>query len=129
MKAVMIRDMQPDGRCLAVDLRHVLDALGERVTTSTWCVIGVWALGSAAEELAAFDEHQIVAGARLLQLATEVYQIIDGIFFGTDPGASSPWIVVQAVDSSYYIVHSDDPAVLDTTRRVFHDVLDAEPEF
>ena len=129
MKAVKIRDMQPGRRMLAVDLRHVLDALGARVSASSWRVRDVWALGDAAPELEALDEQQAVSGARLRELAQGVYQVIDGVFSGSDPGTSSRWVVVQALDSSYYVVHSDESAVLDTIRHAFHDVSDAESEF
>jgi hypothetical protein len=128
MQAVKIRDMRPDGKCLAVDLRHVLDALGSRVVTSTWRVSDVWALGDAAGALEALGEQHAVTGAQLLQLAHGVYQVIDGAFFGSDFG-SLPWVVVQAIDSSYYLVHSDDATVLDAMGHVFHAVSDAESKF
>ena len=129
MKAVKISDMQPGQRMLAVDLRHVLDALGSRVSSSAWRMRDVWALGDAASELEALDEQQALSGARLQELARGVYQVIDGIFSGSDPGAPSRWVVVQALDSSYYVVHSDESAVLDTIRHAFHDVSDAGSEF
>jgi len=87
MQGVKIRDMRADGGCLAVDLRHVLDALGSRVAVSTWRVHGVWALGDAAEALEVLDEEHAISGAQLIQLAQGVYQVIDGVFAGSEHGA------------------------------------------
>jgi hypothetical protein len=41
MRAVRIRDREPGGRFLAVDLRDVLDAFGERALESSWQIDGL----------------------------------------------------------------------------------------
>jgi hypothetical protein len=127
MKTVLIDDMRSDIHVLAVDLRHVLAALGERATNSQWRVRDVWATGEdSAEELQSFDDTTTVSGQRLLQLADDVIQVIDGAFSAFESGSVEPWVVVEAVDSSYYLVRSDDASVLDTIRSTFHHVSDYE---
>jgi hypothetical protein len=128
MKAVMIRDMEPQDRFLAVDLRHVLTALGQRALVSEWRVRDVWATGDATPTLEGLDEAQVVSGQRLFELAQNVVQIIDGVFSGYEPGTSSPWVIVEARDSSYYAVHSDEPAVLAHIQKTFQKVTPYEYE-
>lgn len=117
----MIRDLAPEG-FLAVDLRHVLSALGQRALVSEWQVRDVWATGDATPDLESLTEEQFISGQRLSELAQNVLQIIDGVFSGFDPGVSSPWVVVEAVDSTYYVVRSDEPEVLACIQQTFKNV-------
>src|SRR5262245_15139740 len=122
MKALMIRDMEPTRQVLAVDLRHVLTALGSRALSSDWRVRNVWATGNATSALESLDDQQTVTGATLKSLAENVIQIIDGEFAAFDPGSVTAWVIVEAVDSSYYTVRAEDDAVLETIRRSFQEV-------
>lgn len=126
MNGVMIKDLETDRNVLAVDLRHMLSALGPRALASDWRVCEVWAEGDAKPEFRAFDGSELVSGQRLAALAQNVSQIIDGEFSAFDPGESIPWVVVEAVDSSYYTARSDDASVLARVRSAFHDVTDYE---
>jgi len=99
MEAVMIRDAEPQGRFLAVDLRHILAALGQRALRSEWRVRDVWASGNASPDLENLDERRLVSGQRLADLAQNVVQIMDGTFKAYDPEDISPWIIVEARDS------------------------------
>jgi hypothetical protein len=131
MKTVLIDDMRSDVQVLAVDLRHVLAALGDRARNSEWRVRDVWATDTdgdtrSAAVLASLNGSQIVSGDRLRELAEDVIQVVDGVFSGFEHGATEPWAVIEAVDSSYYLVRSDDPSVLDIIRRTFHRVSDYE---
>jgi hypothetical protein len=124
MNAVKIRDLESGRNVLAVDLRHVFSALGSRALDSEWRVRGVWAEGAAEAELNAFDGNELVSGQRLATLAQNVIQVIDGEFSAFDPGNKVPWVIVEAVDSSYYTVRSDDTNVLAKIRSAFGDVAD-----
>jgi hypothetical protein len=127
MKTVLIDDMRSDIHVLAVDLRHVLVALGDRATNSEWRVRDVWATGDdSAEQLQSLDGTTAITGQRLRELAQDVTQVIDGLFSGFESGATEPWVIVEAVDSSYYLVRSADPSVLDTMRSTFRKVSDYE---
>src|SRR5262245_24059119 len=109
----MICDMEQNRGFLAVDLRHVLAALGEHALSSDWRVRDVWATGNATPELESLDETQVISGQRLSELAQNVDQIIDGVLSAFERGCSLPWVVVEAVDSSFYAVHSNDATGLD----------------
>jgi hypothetical protein len=128
MQAVRIRDMEPGGRFLAVDLRHVLDALGERALDSSWQIDGLWATpeteANALERLA--NQQEPVPGRTLKEAAYKVDQVIDGEFLAFEPGQDELWVIVEAVDSSYYTVRSKEPAVLWSIRDRFRDVSDYE---
>jgi len=126
MNGVMIKDLESERRVLAVDLRHVLSTLGPRALASDWQVREVWAEGDSKAELEAFDGRQSVPGSRLAALAQNVSQVIDGEFSAFESGQKVPWVVVEAVDSTYYAVRSDDSAVLAQIRSAFHDVTDYE---
>jgi hypothetical protein len=124
MEAVMIRDMVLGGGYLAVDLRHVLELLGERALGSLWQIEGLWytddTMAKQLEQLA--GQEQPVSGRALKKAAEDVVQIIDGQFVAFEPGQSEPWVIVEAVDSTYYTVRSKEPAVLQSIRERFHDV-------
>jgi hypothetical protein len=126
MNGVMIKDLESERRVLAVDLRHVLSALGARALASEWRVREVWAEGDAKPDLEAFDGSELISGQRLVALAQNVSQIIDGEFRAFESGQRLPWVVVEAVDSTYYAVRSEDPSVLAPVRSAFHDVTDYE---
>lgn len=122
----MIKDLEAERPVLAVDLRHILSALGPRALTSEWRVREVWAEGDAKPQLEALDERERVAGQRLAALAQDVSQIIDGEFTAFEPGHGTPWVVVEAVDSAYYTVRSNDSSILARVRTAFTDVTDYE---
>jgi len=126
MNAVMVNDTEPERKVLAVDLRHVLSALGSRALGSEWRVREVWAEGDAKPELEAFDGSELITGLRLAALAQNVTQIIDGEFSAFESGQTTPWVVVEALDSTYYTVRSDDASILARIRSAFHDVTDYE---
>src|SRR4029077_8350492 len=125
MKTLLIDDMRSDIRVLAMDLRHVLAPPWQRATNSQWRVRDVWATGDkSAVELESFDDTTTVSGQRLCELAEDVTQVIDGVFSGFESGSAEPWVVIDAVDSSYYLVRSDDSSVLDAIRSTFRQVSD-----
>ena len=124
MNGLMIKDTKE--QVLAVDLRHVLSALGPRALSSGWRVREVWAEGDAKPEFRAFDGSELISGQRLMTLAQNVIQIIDGEFEGFDPAQEIPWVVVEAIDSTYYTVRSHEASVLKQVRSAFNDVTDYE---
>ena len=125
MLGVRISDID-DRNILTVDLEKILELFAEAAESSEWQVSDVEATGDAA----AGELHQLsdvnakVPGSRLMRLASEINQIIDGTFSGYRSGESEPWIVISAVDSSFFEVLTDDLSVLNQVRKRFNDVED-----
>lgn len=129
MRGVIIRDgTEPGGGGgLEFDLPEVLGALGERVAASRWrgrglCYVSRDERGiEALERLGAGGE---VMGGELLAALPRLLQVIDGEFEGLGTARPSPWVVVRAVDSSWWEVYSDEPAVLVAVQGRFRIVED-----
>jgi len=128
-----IHDLQGNRRVLAVDLRHVLIALGESAKKSTWVVskaepwaddFFVEATGEGAVELEQLAESgERVTGLHLLDIANRTHQVIWGVFLGFHSlSGHTPWIIVHAVDSSYFEVHTNDNTALQLIKNAFTDV-------
>ncbi|GMV79069.1 MAG: hypothetical protein AMXMBFR7_02530 [Planctomycetota bacterium] len=131
MRGVQIRDMNESGHVLAVDLQHILDLFGERTIQSRWRASEVWATspetGEAAVELERLADGQtFITGEHLSRIAHDLTQVIDGEFSAFERSSDSPWIIVRAVDSSFYEVFSTDPAVLGRVRESFQKVSDCD---
>ena len=125
MLGVRVRDLD-DRNILTVDLEAILGLFAETAEASEWQVSDVWATGdAAARELhELYEVNARLAGSRLMRLASEINQIIDGTFSGYRPGESEPWIMIRAVDSSFFEVLTDDVAMLNQVRERFNDVED-----
>jgi hypothetical protein len=70
----------------------------------------------------AFERGAAISGGELVSTAGGVTQAIDGDFIATRRGETAPWLVVRAVDSSFYVVLSDDHGFIDELRARFRDV-------
>lgn len=110
-----------DGRFLDFDLRDVLLCLGGSVLEHRWTVLGVECLGPAAAELHELsDQRAVVSGAELLGLAERIDQTVDGTFEGrTGQDDTPPMLMVQAIDSTTFVVESAAPGVLEALERHF----------
>ena len=131
MEAVTIHDLRAlgDGRVLAVDLIDRLCLFEPEVRTLHWACRDVWCLGDGADEFHRAAETGVALdGGELLRLASSVYQVIDGEFVGTLPNGIWARLVVVAVDSTYYVVASSAPELLDRVRQRFSQVR-ASPEW
>ena len=129
MRGVIIRDgTEPGGRGgLDFDLAEVLQALGERVTTSWWRGRGLWYIcrdDADIEPLQRVAAGALVAGYELVSILPRLLQVIDGEFEGIVAEGELPWVVVRAVDSSWWEVLSDKPEVLEAVRASFRSVED-----
>ncbi len=131
MDAVTVHDMRPlgSGQALAVDLIDLLRLFETEVRALSWACRDVWCLGDRADEFyRAAQAGATLDGDALLRLASGVYQVIDGEFIGTASNDSRPRLVVVAEDSTYYIVASAEPELLERVRQRFSDVR-ASPEW
>jgi hypothetical protein len=138
MKTIRISDSTPSG-VLAVDLSGILRVVGSRAVKSVWRASAVealiaghpivergeiWGTGAGADELDELARSGTrVSGARLIEVAKKVTQIIWGEFKGYDgPSTADPWIVVIAFDSSWFEVRSTDDEALSRLQAAFKDV-------
>ncbi len=121
MKAVTIHDLNE--RCLAFDLIDILRLSEPEVAASYWRISDVECLGDSAQELEGYSNaSQVISGIELLRLSANVYQVIDGAFKAYRPDAERPWLIVRAVDSTLYVVVTNDELLLDRVQSHFSDV-------
>ena len=121
----------PQNGVLAIDLRHVLRTLGPHAMQSVWEIAEetsfnepLAAVGDEADRLENLSKHSNrIDGTKLLQIAEAVDQVIWGEFRAYESAASDrPWVIVRAVDSTFYEVESDDLTVHNDLQRSFSDV-------
>lgn len=125
MEAVTIHDLNPNN-VLSFDLIDLLRIAGAGARASTWRCHAVEASGPRADVLhAASDEGRSLGGHELADIAAEVTQVITGDFAAEHPNASAPWLVIRAVDSSFFVVITEDHALIDRLRGAFRDVRDS----
>ncbi|MGX5668812.1 hypothetical protein ACWKW9_22855 [Rhizobium daejeonense] len=123
---------------LALDLRDLLRLLAPRSLEANWVISTVksskpgreWfeATGEGGEQLEglAQDDGQL-SGSDLAALAENTRQVIWGEFVGSAPTQSDkPWVIIRAVDSSFYEIDSDDETVLNKISSTYKDVRTGE---
>ena len=138
MTTLRIYDLR-DG-VLALDLRDLIDLLAPRSLEAGWTVSPVRL--DHLESGRSFHEFMItgpgqpgqdkleliaasgssVSGATLSEAAQEAAQVIWGQFAATLPEQSDPWVVIRAIDSTFYEVTSSDDAVLNAVQSAYVDV-------
>lgn len=128
MKGITISDIEPSTGVLAFDLHDVLRAIGDDALRSSWTVEGVECIGGEAATVLhdLSDRGQTIEGERLLALAAQLTQFVDGELAGRLPGEEREWIKIRAVDSSAYDVLTDRDDVLRTLRTLFRAVQDID---
>lgn len=131
MKGLSIHDMQDGG--LAFDLQEVLEALGAPACEAWWRARPrVWYVTEENSPVPALYSEERpgpwTRGTDLLEASAHVRQVIDGVLEsvqGEPPasdGALTPWVVVRAVDSSWWEVYSADEDALRRVRARFRDI-------
>ena len=119
---IRIRDAGADGS-LSVDLIDLLRLVGPAAAASYWKCAGVEAFGPLATELHhAADHGRTLTGTDLLHIAGGVFQVVDGAFEATAGQGRAPWLRIRAVDSSEFVVVTDDSSVLARIRATYNDV-------
>jgi hypothetical protein len=113
-----------DGHYLAFDLRDILTALGPRVGKSQWrCDVEECISIEGIEYLEEkYNVSTPIPGKTLIELANITRRMIDGTFQAFDSNADLPWVIIEAIDSSYWEVRTDDQAALESLRKKFHDI-------
>jgi hypothetical protein len=124
MRKMIIRDGAESLKAgaLTFDLVDVLHALGPKVVSSRWRCSNLWYVSANERDIEVLErasaQGELVGGDDLLHAAARLSQTIDGQFEGVI-GEGDPWVIVRAVDSSWWEVSSDDQSVLDAVRARF----------
>ena len=114
------------GSFLSFDLRDILAVVGEAARASRWrcrdlCYTEVrdGGIGEFREDRRKFS------GEELIRFAAKVHQTIDGRFEARSGGAAKhPWLIISAVDSSWFEVWSSKLEVLESLKARFQQVSD-----
>lgn len=110
------------------DLRDILAIVGEPALQSDWRCQDLWYTVKDEDSDEYVKAPRKVTGAELLRFADVVMQIIDGRFEASSAGAAKrPWLMIMAVDSSYWEVWSTKQEVLEIVRARFSDAVDLPP--
>jgi hypothetical protein len=127
-------------KVLALDLRDLIDLLAPHSLEACWIVSPVTLvdvrLGRSHDEFMIVGPGQladdtleqlaasrsIVRGNSLSEAAHATHQVIWGQFVATLPQQEDPWVIIRAIDSTFYEVTSGDDAVLDAIRSAYEDV-------
>jgi hypothetical protein len=121
---------------LSVDLIGLLRALGPAASSAWWRArTRVWYIAAEGVILPALEEHESggrwMSGSDLIAVGERLHQVVDGVIEGVGGAAApqendaEPWVVLRAVDSSWWEVYADDSQVLRTLRDCFRDVRPA----
>ena len=112
MRGVKIRDgIEPGGQGgLRFDLSNVLAALGPAAAKSRWTCADLNYVSSHDQDVSVFERAgtlgEQVLGRELIEGARQLGQVIDGQFTGVDKDGNV-WVIIRAVDSSWWEVWPD----------------------
>ena len=130
MQGIGIHDLTDGG--LSFDLRELLAELGHRGQNAWWRArTRVWYIAESV--VPALDTEEPpgnwVRGSDLMN-APGLTQVVDGVIEGVDDATMpqsevTPWVVLRAVDSSWWEVYTDDIDVLAAMRKRFADIRPA----
>jgi hypothetical protein len=136
MKTLRIHDLR-DGHVLALDLRDLIDLLAPGSLESSWTVSPVslesptpgrtfdefMVTGRGGDQLESLAASgSIVSGRILSEYAHATHQVIWGQFVATHPESTGAWVVIRAIDSTFYEVTTSDNMVLAKIRSAYKDV-------
>jgi hypothetical protein len=136
MTTLRIYDYRDSG-VLALDLRDLIDLFAPRSLESSWIVSPVSLEyptlgrtldefmvtgqgGDQLERLAASGSS--VSGLILAEYAHATNQVIWGQFVATHPEQADAWVVIRAIDSTFYEITTSDDAALAKIRSAYKDV-------
>lgn len=106
-------------------LDSMLLLLGEEGRAATWSMRAVECVGAEADRLHALsDSDASVPGSDLLAIASGIGQVIDGEFRAYGAGEDEAWLVLCAVDSTWWDIATSREEILNRFRAAY-DVLEA----
>ena len=126
MASFEFRSVREDGR--DVHLRDILHLLQPRGDPAAWELDHgeegeFWATVKPGHDVgwaqAMAGTGRRLSGETLRVRADDILQVITGEFRAFEGSAASPWLMVRAVDSTFYEIITDDEAVLALARQHF----------
>jgi hypothetical protein len=135
MATIRIHDLKEHH--LAVDLRDLLRLFAPESLQAHWTVSTVksstgdeWfdATGDGGEQLEALaQDNARLSGVDLAALAGNTQQVIWGEFVGSLPAEQGEtWMIIRAVDSTFYEIETDDEIVFEKIKSTYKDVRTGE---
>jgi hypothetical protein len=112
-----------------IDLRDILMVIGETVVSSQWICRDIEYTAMRDEELFVLSEdRKKLSGAEMLQFADNTHQIIDGRFEASSGGSAKQlWLIILAIDSSYFEVWSSKHEVIEKLKGYIKKISDLPP--
>jgi len=129
MLGIKIKDSKTSGgggSFLSFDLRDILAAIGEPAFISHWRCRDLCYTATGGEKFTEIREaRRKLSGEEMMRFASEIHQTIDGRFEAHNGGgAKKPWLIILAVDSSWFEVWCSKREVLERVRTSFEKVSD-----
>ena len=108
---------------LSFDLRDILEVIGEPALTSDWRCLNLWYTAVKDGQFSEFRERRRrLSGKELVEFTASVHQSIDGKFIAKKDGTNKPWLIIRAVDSSWFEVWCSKQEVLEELKGRFTQV-------
>lgn len=105
---------------LGFDLRDILLVIGDSVRASQWRCSDLWYLEERDGQVGELRERRRrFSGEEIIEFAAGVRQTIDGRFVAKSTEGKRPWLIILAVDSSWWEVWSSKPKVLENLKSAF----------
>lgn len=139
MATLWIHDLKET--CLAFDLVDLLELLSPKSLQTSWTISTVksidpnqeWfeATGEAGKKLEELAERDAkITGSELLKFARESYQVIWGEFLASSNDVEMDiWVIIRAIDSSFFEIVTLDEVVIRKIKTHFRDVRHGDVPF
>lgn len=117
--------LSPEGsEALSFDLIDLLEILGGDAVKSQWvCKVDDYITKEDIPDFwEDFGDPLEISGAKLMELAKNTRQIIDGSFAAFYPNEALPWITINAIDSSYWEISSENVNIIKRFEKHFSKV-------
>lgn len=121
-RVLIVRDGTDRGGSLSFDLRDLLETIGEDATKSLWRAPGVNYVSSDEREIPVMESlgrGEEVQGDDLRGGISRLLQVVDGDFEAFLDNEESPWLILRAVDSSWWEIVCYREVVRNAVKRRF----------
>jgi hypothetical protein len=126
MFGIRIKDLKPT-RVLSFDVRDILAVIERFATSSYWCCSDLYYTAMSEGQfvrIRAEKVEQQLSSGEFSQFVASIHQTIDGRFEAYEKDAVQPWLIILAIDSSWFEVWSINHEALAKLKEHFQDVGD-----